>query len=306
MKIKTRGEEIDITLGTRFIEVYAGSKYGSVVFMEATSEPAVDGDMISWMARNMMTGERVRYGVHLKHWQYGPALCLIDSVVFNEKIVPFRPWPMDVLNAGVFMNKKVFKRSNIEEDMRQESKISQIQKKIFTKDTSKVKEAERLYRSLSKTRFDKLQFRVHELNEGISVIEQVMGGWWKQRYLLNENTCRAYEIMDEEKIFVNFTTDDIDWKSLESLPEYMKERAQRLSALFPTFVLRFQNGVAEVHWQLNPDGRYYRDDDGYGMTDDEEVMVYGFIDADMNVLVKFQYIGDDMQRLKELHFEALS
>ncbi|MBO5679857.1 MAG: hypothetical protein J6S11_07860 [Bacteroidaceae bacterium] len=55
--------------------------------------------------------------------------------------------------------------------------------------------------------------------------------------------------------------------------------------------------LAEVHWQLNPDGRYYRDDDGYGMTDDEEITVCGFIDADMNVLVKFQYIGDDMQRL---------
>ena len=34
-----------------------------------------------------------------------------------------------------------------------------------------------------------------------------------------------------------------------------------------------------------------------GMTDDEEITVCGFIDADMNVLVKFQYIGDDMQRL---------
>ena len=110
--------------------------------------------------------------------------------------------------------------------------------------------------------------------------------------------------MDEEKKFVNFTTDDVDWKSLESLPEYMKERAQRLSALFPSFVLCFQDGVAEVHWQLNPGGRYYRDDDGYGMTDDEEITVYGFIDADMNVLVKFQYIGNDWERLKELRFEA--
>ena len=86
----------------------------------------------------------------------------------------------------------------------------------------------------------------------------------------------------------------------------MKERAQRLSALFPTFVIRFQNGVAELHWQLNPDGRYYRDDDGYGMTDDEEITVCGFIDADMNVLVKFQYIGDDWERLKEMRREALS
>ena len=112
MKIKTRGEEIDITLGTRFIEVYAGSKYGPVVFMEATSEPVAEGDMVSWIARNMVTGEKVHYGVHLKHWQYGPTLCLIESAVFNEKIVPFRPWQIEVLNVGAkrFLNVTTLKR----------------------------------------------------------------------------------------------------------------------------------------------------------------------------------------------------
>lgn len=45
-------------------------------------------------------------------------------------------------------------------------------------------------------------------------------------------------------------------------------------------------------------------DDGYGMTDDEETTVYGFIDTEMNVLVKFQYIGDDRERLKEMRHEA--
>ena len=304
MKIKTRGDEVDITLGTRFVEVYAGSRLGPVVFMEATSEPVVDGDMASWMARNIVTGEMVSYGVNLKHWKYSPTLCHIDSVVFNEKIMPFRPWPIEVLSNGVFMNKKAFKRSNIEEYMHQENKMSQVLKKFFTKDTSKVKEAEKLYRSLSKTRFDKLHFRVHELSEGISVIEQVINGWWKQRYLVDENNYRAYEVMDENLIFINFKTEDIDWKSLESLPDYMIERARRLSALFPTFVSCFQNGVAKVSWQLNPDGRYYRDDDGYGMTDDEETTVYGFIDTEMNVLVKFQYIGDDRERLKEMRHEA--
>ena len=304
MRIKTRGDEVDITLGTRFVEVYAGSRFGPVVFMEAISEPEVEDDIVSWMAKDIVTGEQVRYGVNLKHWQYSPALCLIDSIVFNEKIVPFRPWPIEVLSNGVFMNKKVFKRSNIEENMHQENKMSQVLKKFFTKDTSKVKEAEKLYRSLSKTRFDKLHFRVHELSEGISVIEQVINGWWKQRYLFNEDTCRAYEIMDEGMTFTNFTTDDIDWNSLESLPDYMIERARRLSALFPTFVSCFQNGVAKVSWQLNPDGRYYRDDDGYGMTDDEETTVYGFIDTEMNVLVKFQYIGNDWERLKEMRREA--
>lgn len=77
-----------------------------------------------------------------------------------------------------------------------------------------------------------------------------------------------------------------------------------LSAQFPTFVRGFHNGIAEVAWQLNPDGRYYMDDDGFGMTDDEEITVYGFIDAKMNVLVKFQYIGDDYERLTEMRREA--
>lgn len=141
------------------------------------------------------------------------------------------------------------------------------------------------------------------MGEGLSVIEQSIWGWWKQRYLIDNNHCRAYEIMDGNTCFVNFTTDDIDRESIKQLPENAKECAMSLSAQFPTFVCRFQNGVAEVFWQLN-DGRYYMDDDGFGMTSDEEITVYGFIDAEMNVLVKFQYIGDDYERLTEMRREA--
>ena len=64
------------------------------------------------------------------------------------------------------------------------------------------------------------------------------------------------------------------------------------------------SNVAEVECQLNPDDRYCRDDDGYGMTDDEEIAVYGFIDAAVNVLVKFQYIGDNREHLKEMRCDA--
>ena len=62
--------------------------------------------------------------------------------------------------------------------------------------------------------------------------------------------------------------------------------------------------MAEVSWQLNPDGRYYMDDDGFGMTSDEEITVYGFIDTKMNVLVKFQYIDKDWKRLDKMRREA--
>ena len=61
--------------------------------------------------------------------------------------------------------------------------------------------------------------------------------------------------------------------------------------------------MAQVDWQLNPDGRYYQDDDGYGMTDDEEIDIYGFIDRKGNVLSKFRYIRKD-DELKEMRVEA--
>lgn len=153
-------------------------------------------------------------------------------------------------------------------------------------------------------RYNQERYHICEMGEGMSVIEQSIGGWWKQRYLIDHNNGRAYEIMDAYLNFVKFTKDDIDWESLAVLPVGVKSRAQSLSAQFPTFIRKFSNGIAEVSWQLNPDGRYYMDEDGYGMTDDKEITVYGYIDTEMNVLVKFQYVGKDWERLKKMRCEA--
>ena len=163
---------------------------------------------------------------------------------------------------------------------------------------------EKLYLVLSAMDFTRNGYRVSELGEGMSVIEQVIWGWWKQRYLIDNKNCRAYEIMDGNMDFVNFTTDDIDWDSIKQLPEKAKIRAQEMSAQFPTFIRGFRKGIAEVAWQLNPDGRYYMDDDGFGMTSDEEITVYGYIDSEMNVLVKFQYIDEDWKQLDKMRSEA--
>ena len=77
-----------------------------------------------------------------------------------------------------------------------------------------------------------------------------------------------------------------------------------MSAQFPTFIRGFRNGVAEVSWQLNPDGRYYMDDDGFGMTNDEEITIYGFIDQNANVVVKFRNINKRYGELDKMRKEA--
>ena len=78
---------------------------------------------------------------------------------------------------------------------------------------------ESLYSLLSKMDFGKNEYRTSDMGEGFSVIEQSIWGWWKQRYLIDNNRCRAYEIMDGNMCFVNFTTEDIDRESIEQLPE---------------------------------------------------------------------------------------
>ena len=48
--------------------------------------------------------------------------------------------------------------------------------------------------------------------------------------------------------------------------------------------------MAELEWQINPDGRYYMDEDGFGMTDDVEVALVGNIDRTGRVVEKIHYM----------------
>lgn len=89
--------------------------------------------------------------------------------------------------------------------------------------------------------------------------------------------------------------EDIAWEKLTTLPLYAVNRAKERSAHYPTQIGRFKNGVAEVRWELNPDGYYFMDDDGFGMTDDEEITIYGLIDRRGAVVAKFQPVNDSKE-----------
>ena len=137
----------------------------------------------------------------------------------------------------------------------------------------------------------------------MAVLHKNFWGWYKPWMVLNHNKKTAFEFMDESETLVTVTENDIDWKSLRKLPDDAIMMARHLSFHFPSFIRGFRNGVAQVDWQLNPDGRYYMDDDGYGMTPDVEIEIYGFIDIEGRVLVKFQCV-DDRRQLEKLRQEA--
>lgn len=175
---------------------------------------------------------------------------------------------------------------------------------LFGKGTQKEgTDVQDLYKILSVEEYTHYPYEKQSLGEEMYVINQVIGEYWKPRYLIDEKNKTAVEFMDSWTTLQTVCPDDIDWKSLEGLSQEVIDRVKNLNAVFPTFVRKYKNGVAEVSWQINPDGRYYMDEDGFGMTDDEEITIYGYIDRNGNPLVKFRNIKD-YGELEEMEKEA--
>ncbi len=168
-------------------------------------------------------------------------------------------------------------------------------------DMPKDSEAIRLYQELCSERFTQYPFEIRELGEDMLLVNEVIAQYWKPRFLLDQRIKCAYEFMDRCENLLHVSLEDIDWDTIPCDGYYC---AKNLRASFPIFIHEFENGVSSIRWELNPDGRYYMDEDGFGMTDDEEISVYGFIDRQLNVLVKFRYINDDWDQLKQMRAEA--
>ena len=154
-------------------------------------------------------------------------------------------------------------------------------------DDTDISEEEKLYKRLCAHQYRDRPYEQRDLGEGMTLVSQVIGEYWKPRYLLDNEAKCAYEFMSIDEVLQIVTDEDIDWDNLKGLPQDAFDRAKAHSFHFPGHVYQYKNGVAEVEWQLNPDGMYYRDEDGFGMTDDEEINLYGSIDKKGKVVKKF-------------------
>lgn len=156
-----------------------------------------------------------------------------------------------------------------------------------------VKSADReLYDSLDQEFYTKYEYgwQRSDMGEGMAVISRLVIGYWKPRYLLDTLAHRAYEVMSADLKLLIVRDEDIDWDSLKSLSSDMVDKVRSRDAYFPTMIRRFRGDMAELEWQINPDGRYYMDEDGFGMTDDVEVALVGKIDRTGRVVEKIHYI----------------
>lgn len=159
--------------------------------------------------------------------------------------------------------------------------------------------AQKFYKFLMHATHANKNYKHRDLDENMAVIDSLFIDYWKPRYLLNHSTKCAYEFMNYNAHLLGVEDSDIDWNSLKGISKEYLERIETRNAIYPTFIRRFENGVAEVQWQINPDGRYWMDDDGFGMTSDAEYNIYGFIDTECKVVVPYQAI-QDWNQLKKM------
>lgn len=125
----------------------------------------------------------------------------------------------------------------------------------------------------------------------------------KQIFIVNPAIKKVYPISEPNGKLVGFTLDDIDWDSVNQLEHNYD--AKRLVADYGGLSIGdYKDGIAYISWMLYPDGRYFADEDGFGMEDNDEVNIGAYIDTQCRVVVKFQDMEDDVKR-KKLREEAL-
>lgn len=150
-------------------------------------------------------------------------------------------------------------------------------------------DAEMLYRELSANSYKNYPYEQYDLGENITLVNQAINEYWKPRYLMDHDAKSAYEFMSESEILLTVTDEDIDWYSMRDLSQDDLNVALRHSFHYPGHIFRYENGIATVQWQLHPDGMFFCDEDGYGMTPDVEINIVGAIDRMGRVVRKFMY-----------------
>ena len=145
-----------------------------------------------------------------------------------------------------------------------------------------------LYVELKKVQHDNRPYhRITEMGDKMEIVEEVIDNYWRERFLINNAEKTAYELMDRSLRLTFLTEKDVDWESVRTLDN--NRNAYSFSAYYQRFAVeKFKEGVAIVEWTLYPDGRYFMDEDGYGMEDNDASVLYGFIDTHANVVIPFQ------------------
>lgn len=144
----------------------------------------------------------------------------------------------------------------------------------------------RKVRSIGFPELDALNEHGYMIGEGMAFFGHSRG----PLFIANTESKKIKKLVDEHGKVVGFTKDDIDYKSLEGVEHTGDAYRMEVDYAGMQRYNDFRNGKCRLCWMLYPDGRYFADEDGFGMEDNDEVEIYCIIDKDFNVLEPFRYI----------------
>ena len=120
----------------------------------------------------------------------------------------------------------------------------------------------------------------------------VFWGNGKAFTLLNMQTGKVRKFVDEDG-WLLIEDKDIDYGSIQQHHEHYR---RCVDCKYVEFGFNryddFKNGLCALVWTTYPDGRYFADEDGFGMEDNDEEKVYYVINTDLDIIVPFQPMDD--------------
>lgn len=121
------------------------------------------------------------------------------------------------------------------------------------------------------------------LGDKILRIDSSDGSMWLCR---NDGGTRRLITLVEHGEVKFLTEADIEPSTLRLIKHQCPYLA--FKARYRFWVFPFTGSKAAVEWTVRPDGSYYADSDGFGMTDDEEITLHGFIDTNGRPIGRFR------------------
>lgn len=119
------------------------------------------------------------------------------------------------------------------------------------------------------------------------------------RYLVNKVTGKARQISTPGYV-VGFSDDEIDFATVDKLPHGYKAHSRDMDYTPVGWYDRCKNGLIALVWMLYPEGRYFADEDGFGMEDNDEENIYCVMNDNLEVVRPFTVVRDIKALLAQL------
>lgn len=155
------------------------------------------------------------------------------------------------------------------------------------------------YVELMSKSFNGGEFIFDYLNDDVMLFYKPLCDKDKKKYLVNAGSQRAYPISDHDGNLLFLSKNDIDYVSVEKLPNI--DDAYHLKAVREFKIEPFIADIALVKWQLYEDG-YTIDEETFETHYLNETAIYAYIDKNLHMLTKFEDLSDlhiRRQRAKE-------